>query len=76
MFYMYGPANPQTPAMKNVEARYSIGGGSPNYLPAGGTQRGDKDQNVPRSFTVEGGGAKKAPGASKEKERLSSVESS
>ena len=46
--------------MQNIENRYSAGGGTPNYLPAGGTERGTKNHNTPRSITVQGAGAKRA----------------
>ena len=50
---------PKSPAVGNIEARYSIGGGAPDHLPAHGTPRGNKDNNQPRSVTVEGMGRKR-----------------
>ena len=64
-FITKDPTNhlPNTPGVQNIEARYSIGGGAPDHLPAGGTQRGDKDQTTSRSITTNGSGKRRQEGA-------------
>ena len=47
---------PTTPATKNIQARYSLGGAHPDFTPAGGTPRGDKDTKTSRTVTTEGSG--------------------
>ena len=48
----------RTPAVQNIESRYSAGGGSQTHLPGAATKRGDYDNVVPNIDSHKGVGTK------------------
>ena len=47
----------RTPGVKNIEGRYSSGGGSKNHLPGAATKRGDYDSVDGNTETAKGIGS-------------------